>query len=86
MISKENKSKSESVVAYEEFVQDAIVTLFSVLSDKKGVKEQIEERRINELNQRNDKVVAKLEKILNRFSIVKTMRIVAGHCYTGHCY
>lgn len=86
MTSKENKNKSESVVAYEEFVQDAIFVLFSVLFDKKEVKEQIEEKRINELNQRNDKVVAKLEKILNRFSIIKTMRIIAGHYYTGHCY
>lgn len=34
MTSKENKSKSESRIAYEEFVQDAIVTLFSVLFEK----------------------------------------------------
>lgn len=38
MTSKENKSKSESRVAYKEFVQDAIVALFSVLFEKKELK------------------------------------------------
>lgn len=48
--------------------------------------EQLKKERDILVNKKSDEFISELEKILNRFSIIKTMRIIAGHYYTGHCY